>query len=263
MSSPAPAGAPLDKALEALREKENIQQVGIVWFDLETTGLSTQTDEAIEIAATFEPACTNALMKYHEEQKAKFGRGFELPVISHEFYALIKPAKPIPAEATKIHGITNEMVADKPSFREEAQRFVKWLQQWTRWCLPTGKLVLVAHNNFYYDAVMLCRQVAESKLHLPVEVVMADSIVAFRECFPFPYRKFKLEALANLWIKKNKDDAAAQTIQDHRAKGDVLMLRAVVQSCPSANDFLVALLRGARPVDNGARGHARGAHGHA
>jgi DNA polymerase III epsilon subunit-like protein len=252
---PAPAGAPLDSALsELLNGNEKIQQVGIVWFDLETTGLDTKRDETIELAATFEPACTNVLMKYHEQQKAQHGRGFELPIVSNEFYALIKPAKPIPAEATKIHGITNEMVADKPSFREEAQRLVKWLEQWIRWCLPTGKLVLVAHNNFYYDAIMLCRQVAESKLRLPVEVLLADSVVAFRECFPFPQRKFRLEALANLWIKKKNNEGQDKTVQDHRAKSDVLMLRSVAQCCPSPEDFLRELMRGARPAGKCAPG---------
>lgn len=31
---------------------------------------------------------------------------------------LIKPSKPIPADATAIHGITNEMVADAPTWNE-------------------------------------------------------------------------------------------------------------------------------------------------
>lgn len=33
-------------------------------------------------------------------------------------YSLVKPTRPIPASATKIHGITNEMVADAPSFAD-------------------------------------------------------------------------------------------------------------------------------------------------
>ena len=37
-----------------------------------------------------------------------------------EYETLINPTEPIPAEATAIHGITDEMVKDKPTFAEIA-----------------------------------------------------------------------------------------------------------------------------------------------
>lgn len=46
----------------------------------------------------------------------------EISIIDHQgntqIDTLVKPSKPIPADATKIHGITNEMVADAPTWPE-------------------------------------------------------------------------------------------------------------------------------------------------
>lgn len=70
----------------------------IVFFDLETTGLSIGKDKIIEIA----------LVKINPNSTRE------------EFHAYINPGFPIPAESTAIHGITDEMVADKPSFKEIA-----------------------------------------------------------------------------------------------------------------------------------------------
>lgn len=36
---------------------------------------------------------------------------------------LVKPTSPIPAEATRIHGITNEMVAEAPTWPEVIRKF--------------------------------------------------------------------------------------------------------------------------------------------
>lgn len=64
----------------------------IVIVDTETTGLDKEA-EIIEISII---DCTGAIL----------------------LNTLIKPSKNIPAEATEIHGITNEMVEDAPSWKE-------------------------------------------------------------------------------------------------------------------------------------------------
>ena len=38
---------------------------------------------------------------------------------------LVKPSKPIPADATRIHGITNEMVANSPTWPELYDEFAQ------------------------------------------------------------------------------------------------------------------------------------------
>jgi DNA polymerase-3 subunit epsilon len=76
-----------------------------VCLDCETTGLEPKLDRVIEVAAV----------------------RFTFDEILEEFDTLIDPGCPIPEESTKIHHITNEMVAGKPSFNEvlpEVLRFV-------------------------------------------------------------------------------------------------------------------------------------------
>lgn len=69
-------------------------------LDVETTGLFThEGHRLVEIAAV------------EMEGHRPTGR---------EFYALINPQRDIPAEVSKIHGITNERVADKPPFADVA-----------------------------------------------------------------------------------------------------------------------------------------------
>jgi len=78
---------------------ENLSLDGpIAFIDLETTGLSISTDRIIELT----------VLKIH-------------PDGSEELKSVrVSPGMPIPAEATAVHGITNEDVADKPTFRQYA-----------------------------------------------------------------------------------------------------------------------------------------------
>ena len=68
-------------------------------FDTETTGL-TENDQMIEFAA----------------YKCKFYKKEFRPYEIKHLY--IKPDKEVPEKITKINGITNEFLSDKPSERE-------------------------------------------------------------------------------------------------------------------------------------------------
>lgn len=68
----------------------------LVFFDLETTGVSIQEHRIIELYAV---------------RVSPDGSRRDL----HHY---VNPGMPIPEEATAIHGITDELVADKPSFAE-------------------------------------------------------------------------------------------------------------------------------------------------
>lgn len=69
-------------------------KIGIL-FDVETTGLDTISDEVVELG----------MIKFNYLQSG------EVVSVIDTFNALNDPQKPIPEDATKIHGITNEMVA--------------------------------------------------------------------------------------------------------------------------------------------------------
>lgn len=71
----------------------------LVFFDLETTGINPATDRIVEISyLKIQP-------KGKEESRTY----------------LVNPGIPIPAEATAIHHITDEMVASSPTFKEIGQ----------------------------------------------------------------------------------------------------------------------------------------------
>lgn len=88
-----------------------------IFYDTETTGIRSEKDFIIELAA------------YD-------------PTLDRTFEQLINPGCSIPAEATAIHHITNEMVAQAPSFAEISEDFIKFCE---------GDVILIAHNNDGFD----------------------------------------------------------------------------------------------------------------
>ena len=213
----------------------------IVYYDLETTGLNTHTAETIELAAQIDPACKQAYEAYF-----RANRDWQsLPVVSDTFEALVCPdSGAIPEGASKVNGIFIDHVKDKPKFGDVAAQFVEWLQKWRRWCPPTcEKILVVAHNNFDYDSRILMRQCIKHKVALPDFVSFGDSLVAFRECFPFPQRRYNMQALTNLWVPKD-----SRLVQDHRAASDVKMLILVIQRCPDVRFFLDVLMQKQQPL---------------
>lgn len=77
-----------------------------VVFDIETTGLSKETESITEIGAV----------------KVVDGK------VTDRFSTFVNPERPIPAEITKLTGITNEMVADAPVITEILPRFLEFCQ---------------------------------------------------------------------------------------------------------------------------------------
>lgn len=78
----------------------------LVFFDLETTGVSTTADKIVEICA----------IKLNPDGTRQ------------SFVKRLNPGKPIPATATKVHHISNEDVADAPRFAEIADEVLAFLE---------------------------------------------------------------------------------------------------------------------------------------
>ena len=74
-------------------------------FDLETTGISAHTDDIIEMSAV----------------KVRNG------VVQDTFSALVNPGRHIPAQATKVNGITDQMVSEAPLVREAMTEFLRFV----------------------------------------------------------------------------------------------------------------------------------------
>lgn len=78
----------------------------VIVLDLETTGMNIVTDRIVEIA----------LLKINVDGSEEEKR------------MLINPEMPIPPEVSQIHGITDEDVKDKPSFKEVAKNLAKFME---------------------------------------------------------------------------------------------------------------------------------------
>ena len=131
-----------------------------VVFDIETTGLSKETESITEIGAV----------------KVVDGK------VIDRFSTFVNPERPIPAEITKLTGITNEMVADAPVITEILPRFLEFCQD----------AVLVAHNaNFDTGFIRLN---AERKCGIEVKNTVLDTLELSRSLLP-ELKKHKLDII--------------------------------------------------------------------
>lgn len=81
-------------------------KIPVCFFDLETTGINIAHDRILEIAVI-------KMMPNGEELRKRH---------------IINPTINIPAESTAIHGISNEDVKDKPTFKEVAKEYAKFFE---------------------------------------------------------------------------------------------------------------------------------------
>ncbi|AHC14667.1 3'-5' exonuclease [Salinispira pacifica] len=92
----------------------SVYDLTFVAFDFETTGLYSGSDRIVEFGAV----------------------KFKGNSILGEFGELVNPGIPIPEDAAKISGITDEMVAAKPAVEKMLDPFIEFI----------GDSILVAHN---------------------------------------------------------------------------------------------------------------------
>lgn len=104
-----------------------------IYYDTETTGINPKTDRIVEIAA------------YD-------------PVNDRSFEELVNPGIPIPPDATAIHKISNEMVADSPAFAEIGKKFIEFCE---------GEVILIAHNNDAFDLHFLRNEFSRHDTDMP------------------------------------------------------------------------------------------------
>ncbi len=121
-----------------------------VAFDLETTGTKPQADMIVEVGAVL-----------FDGRKAVKGFG-----------TLVDPGMPIPADASAVNGITDDMVRGKP-------RIAEVLGEFADFC---GDLPLVAHNA-PFDYKFLLEDVNLHRAAAPKGLVL-DTLPLARQVFP-------------------------------------------------------------------------------
>jgi DNA polymerase-3 subunit alpha (Gram-positive type) len=117
----------------------------MVVFDIETTGLSVRNCMITEIGAV----------------KIRAGE------VIDKFNTFVNPETPIPAEIVKLTGITDEMVADAPLYKDAIRSFMDFV----------GSDLLIAHNaNFDIGFIRHFAELSE----IPFENSYMDTLALSR-----------------------------------------------------------------------------------
>lgn len=113
----------------------------IVFFDLETTGIDVEKDRIVEIS----------LLKLYPDNRQ------EIKTV------LVNPERSIPAEASKIHGIYDLMVANEKTFPEIANSLLKIFEG----CDISG------YNILNYDLPLIRQEFKRCGIEFPAEGTVA------------------------------------------------------------------------------------------
>lgn len=156
----------------------------LITFDLETTGPRPYSDRIVQFAA----------VKLHPDGRTT------------EWQTLINPKRPIPAEATAIHGITDEMVQDAPSFWDLSRK----LERAFAGCDIAG------FNVTKFDWPMLVEEFKRVGVAVPECGAMVDAMKVFHRFNPR-----NLDAASRQYLGR-PHEKAHEALSDARATLEIL-----------------------------------------
>lgn len=155
-----------------------------VAFDTETTGLWAISNRLVEIAA----------VKFRVDSET-----------NEEFQTLIDPGRPIPPEATAVHGVTDQMVADAPTAETAILAFLSFCG---------ADSILIAHNA-PFDISFVGNEMDRAKLAFPRNLII-DTVDIFRR-YARGLASYSLLSLARHYnLAEN---------QEHRGLSDAQLVR--------------------------------------
>lgn len=164
----------------------NIKLSEFVIFDVETTGLSpVDGDRIIEIAAV----------------KVKGAQ------VIDKFYSLVNPQRSVPAQATLVNNITDDMVASAPIAADVLPQMIQFIGGGC-----------VAGHNVRFDLNFLCFELAMAGRRLHDHTPAIDTLKMARDLLPY-LSNHKLAYLAR--------SLGVVVDQTHRAMADVELTVAV------------------------------------
>lgn len=158
----------------------------ICFFDLETTGIQVSKDRIVEISIL------KVFPNGNKESKTW----------------LVNPEINIPAETTAIHGISNEKVADEPTFKELAPIIYQMIKDSD----------LAGFNSDRFDIPLL----AEEMLRAEIDFDMKNTVTIDVQTIFHKKEPRNLTAALKFYCDKNLENAHS-AMGDTQATHDVLM----------------------------------------
>ncbi|HMS71074.1 MAG TPA: 3'-5' exonuclease [Saprospiraceae bacterium] len=158
----------------------------LVFFDLEATGLNVVRDRIVQIAMI------------------KFSPGKAEP---EEMEMLINPGIPISEEAMAIHGITPDMVRNKPTFEQASESIYKFI----------GNADLAGYNSDRFDIPMLMEEFYRAGFDFDID---KRNLIDVQKIF-YKMEPRTLKAAYMHYCGKSLEDAH-NALADVRATVDVL-----------------------------------------
>ena len=157
----------------------------LVFFDIESTGADVVKDRIVQIA----------MIKYPKDG----GKTIEKNI-------LMNPQYPIKPDAVKVHGITVDMVRNKPTFKEYAEELMEFLEQ----------ADLAGYNSKRFDIPILIEEFGSLGMDFSMKGRrLIDAMQIFYKMEPRT-----LKAALKFYCGKNLEDAH-DAMADTRATADV------------------------------------------
>ncbi len=176
----------------------------LAFIDLETTGVNISTDRIVEIA----------IVKINPDGTKQVKR------------RLINPLMPIPKGSSDIHGITDEMVKDAPSFKQVANEMKQFIEQ----CDLGG------YNSNRFDIPMLIEEFLRVGIEFSVD---GKKLVDVQKVFHMMEQR-TLSAAYKFYCQKNLDGA-------HSAEADATatweVLEAQVERYPQIGNTVDSVVK--------------------
>ncbi len=157
------------------------------FFDLETTGINISKDRIVEISIV------KIFPNGNKEVKTW----------------LVNPEMPIPAETTAVHGITDEKVANEPTFKELSTTIYEVIKNCD----------LAGFNSNRFDIPLL----AEELLRADIDFDMKSAVAVDVQTIFHKMEKRTLEAAYKFYCNKTLEDA-------HSAEADTLATYEVLKA---------------------------------
>jgi DNA polymerase-3 subunit epsilon len=176
----------------------------IAFIDLETTGINISTDRIVEIA----------MVKIMPDGTRQVKR------------KLINPQIPIPESSSAIHGITDEMVKDAPSFKQAANELKQFIDN----CDLGG------YNSNRFDVPMLLEEFLRIGIEFSIE---GRKLVDVQKVFHMMEQR-TLSAAYKFYCQKTLDGAHSAEI-DATATWEVL--EAQLERYPQIGDTVESIVK--------------------